>query len=615
MGATKPEDTVVRQENGSYKICEALAVENGLDPSAEYRNKKTALAAIGPLSKPGVGSAKDKVHAKSERHSFFSTLLSFLIPISVSAYVTWLYFWDLRKLPLGLIDDHEFLSLLGPDYQISWAEVPSLLAATEVGTWGDGNRFRPGYYLLRILQAKLFSIENGAWHEFRLLVFFLTLTVIGYAVWKVMTGLLQSISITISRKLLISGIASGFSVLLASSFRSWGEIIPRLGPSELLVGLGAALMALAVVNLYVSGDRLRTWALGLVGVVLAVTSKENAVVLLVPYLALVALRADFSKGLAAKLVFALSSIFVSGWVFLGVSLGISDLGADVYGTARSAQDFWTAATKNPYLGLVFVAGLGTFLLERSLRSKSSIPENKLSWFKSLGTTFIATTVVFLMFLVLLAENFIYQSDIFPGVFEPARYGLVSELGFLVAVVSLIAICIRTLTQTRPSNGNLLVPLSGFLIVSVLVYSALQFGFAASAYPEQSRTAKENAGNIHEVLKATADELSKNQPSQLVMLPGAPLDYELIAALPIFIELYATTKVSFFVSPAYGPGATKDPFWLNVMKEIDSISENGLVDKLWRISPLRELDRDSAVVCFWFVEEVSSDQCTSTFGIK
>jgi hypothetical protein len=220
-----------------------------------------------------------------------------------------------------------------------------------------------------------------------------------------------------------------------------------------------------------------------------------------------------------------------------------------------------------------------------------------------------------MILILVGENFIYQSDIFPGSFAPARYGLVSEMGLLVTLLGLSLLCIRALIETRPHRSYSLLTLSGVFLTAVLVYSVFQFEAAASTHPEQSRAAKEGSGYSQGVLKAAAAELAKSQPGQLVMLPGSPLDYELLLALPVFIELYSPSEVSFFIRPAYGPDATDDPIWQNIMKRIDFISENGLRDNSWRISPLRDLDQNSPLVCFWFVEELSSDQCSATFGLK
>lgn len=612
---TESKHDTIRQKNGSYTIREELAISLGLAPETEYRSKRLALAQAGASSKPS--SNHDSIAGRDSTGTALieSKLLGLLIAGVVSAYITWLYFWDLRKLPLGLIDDHEFLTFLGDDGQITWAEIPTLLMGTEVGAWGEVNRFRPGYYLLRILQAKFFSVQDGAWYEARLLVFFLTLTIIGYSFWLVVTALLKTTIVSANIRLLLSGAAATIPALMASSFRSWGEIISRLGPSELLVALGGSLITLAVVNLFTTGDRVRYWALGLLGITLAVTSKENSVTLLVPLVALFALRADFSRAVLTKLLLAGAAIAVSGWVALGVALGIANSGADVYGNSRNAQDFWTAALKNPYLGWgILVVALALFIENRS-RIPSASPRKGLSSLMVFGREYTATIVAILMVVLLIAENFIYQQDIYPGYFEPARYGLISEMGLLVSFLALSALSIRVLFFTKPVRPSYLTPVSSTAIALVLILSGIQFGSAVNTHPQQSLGAKNGAGYVHGVLRATADELSKSSTGQLVMLPGAPTDFELIAALPIFLELYTSNDVSFFVSPAYGPEATKDPFWIGVMDEIDSISDEGRKDNLWRVSPLSQLDRNSPVVCFWFVEELTSDDCSATFGIE
>ena len=613
--ASNTRGDLLRQKNGSYKIREELAISLGLDPAVEYRSKGLALAqtSLGSKTNSSGESASHKVKSRTPLKE--SRIVGVFVASAVSAYVTWLYFWDLRRLPLGLIDDHEFLSFLGDDGKIEWSEIPDLLAGTEVGAWGEGNRFRPGYYLLRILQAKFFSVQNGAWHEARLFVYFLTLAIIGYAFWLVVSGLLKATTASLKSRLVITGMASVFSVLAASSFRSWGEVIPRLGPAEILVGLGASLVALAVVNLFSSGDQLRYWFLGFLGITIAVTSKENSVVLLLPLVALFAIKADLSKAIVAKLLLALSSFAIAGWVVLGVVLGIANSGADVYGNVRSAQDFWTAAVKNPYLGLGIFVGLITLVFEFWSRPKIADAKDMVSLVKGAVKNYIATIVAVLMIIILIAENFIYQQDIYPGYFEPARYGLVSEMGLLVSLLGLGTVSIRALFSAKQLERPFLSPVASTALVAILTYSVLQFGTALDTYPKQSLEAQNKSGYVHGVLRSTAAELAKSSPGQLVMLPGAPLDFELIASLPIFLELYTTSEAKFFVSPAYGPEATKDPFWISVMDQIDRISEDGSQDRLWRVSPLRELDRNSPIVCFWFVEEVTAEECSATFGLE
>lgn len=613
--ATASRHDIIRQKNGTYTIGEELAISRGLNPATEYRSKKLALAQAGAGAKPSSTQGLVAILSRAKTPLFESKILGIMIAGVVSAYITWLYFWDLRRLPLGLIDDHEFLNFLGEDGQITWAEIPSLLMSTEVGAWGEGTRFRPGYYLARILQAKFFSVADGAWHEARLLLFFLTLTIIGYSFWLVVKALLKTTMISANIRLLLSGAATAASVLMASSFRSWGEIIPRLGPSELQVALGGAFIGLAVVSMFTVGDRVRYWALGLLGITLAVTSKENSVILLVPLVALFALRADFSRAVLAKLLFAGGAIAVSGWVALGVALGIDSSGADVYGNTRNSEDFWTAAVKNPYLGWgLLVVAVALFIENRS-RIPSADPGKGIASLLVFGRTYTATVVAILMVVVLTAENFIYQQDVYPGIFEPARYGLISELGLLVSFLALSALSIRVLLVARPKKPNFVSPISLSAIALVLIYSGLQFEAAVGKHPQQSLESKNGSGYVHGVLRATANELSKSSTGQLVMLPGAPTDFELISALPIFLELYTSKEVSFFISPAYGPESTKDPFWISIMDEIDRISEEGRQGGIWRVSPLRELNRNSPVVCFWFVEELTSVDCSATFGIR
>jgi hypothetical protein len=67
----------------------------------------------------------------------------------------------------AMIDDHEIVSILGRDNQVRISEIPSLI---ETHTIERNGRFRPAFYVLRIVEAYFFGGHASLWHTNRLLL-------------------------------------------------------------------------------------------------------------------------------------------------------------------------------------------------------------------------------------------------------------------------------------------------------------------------------------------------------------------------------------------------------------------------------------------------------------
>ena len=67
----------------------------------------------------------------------------------------------------GMIDDHEIVSILGRDNRVKIAEIPSLIQQWAIE---HNNRFRPGYWVLRILEAFCVGSHANLWYMNRLIL-------------------------------------------------------------------------------------------------------------------------------------------------------------------------------------------------------------------------------------------------------------------------------------------------------------------------------------------------------------------------------------------------------------------------------------------------------------
>lgn len=227
----------------------------------------------------------------------------------------------------ALIDDHWIAHSLGPDGTLRLTEIPELMLRTEVGTLYP--RFRPIYIFLGHLEVFFWGDAPGLWHASRLVMFAVSIALFWscLAVW-------------------IGFVPSGLVVLYTLTYSFWSDIWCRLGPSESYGMLGTAMFALGSIRL-VQGPSAQGsdgkhrepiyWLLFSVGAILAVGSKENLLVLVIPVLfigALLVSRRSLTL-LGAFCLFLVTGF--SAFVAIRVAMGVGS-GADVYGRSVAASD-------------------------------------------------------------------------------------------------------------------------------------------------------------------------------------------------------------------------------------------------------------------------------------
>src|SRR3989339_1434051 len=72
---------------------------------------------------------------------------------------------------LGIIDDHEVSWFMGEKGKVEITDIPQVLSRTELGQFGEYKRFRPSYYLLRVIETVAWGNNAGAWYFARYLLF------------------------------------------------------------------------------------------------------------------------------------------------------------------------------------------------------------------------------------------------------------------------------------------------------------------------------------------------------------------------------------------------------------------------------------------------------------
>lgn len=104
-----------------------------------------------------------------------------LVPLGALILVGVLEAPQIKNAELWVIDDHQIIRYLGADGDLPLTEIPTtLLHGTEVGQYASALRFRPGYYLLKLLETSLWGDSVWLWYATRGLAFAAFLAAIAY---------------------------------------------------------------------------------------------------------------------------------------------------------------------------------------------------------------------------------------------------------------------------------------------------------------------------------------------------------------------------------------------------------------------------------------------------
>ena len=133
----------------------------------------------------------------------------------------------------GIIDDHEIATILGPDQQVSVSEIVPLAQQWAIEHNG---RFRPGYYILRILEAMLAGGSAPLWYANRLAL-----------------ALLSASALYLGLRVVLRPFYAGIVTLLFFAGPQ-NEVWTRLGPQE-AYGVPLVLTGLAIIARQVGHNR------------------------------------------------------------------------------------------------------------------------------------------------------------------------------------------------------------------------------------------------------------------------------------------------------------------------------------------------------------------------
>jgi len=213
-----------------------------------------------------------------------------------------------------LIDDYGIIDLIGENKKINFFDISQiLLQETEAGQWGESQRYRPVYYLLRIIEAYSWGYDLSLWYSFRIFIFALFL----YSVMWIL-------------KDIVGFFYTLLFVLLMLSTHYLHDIFAKLGPSEAYSIFGLSLYMIGVKIYFKYKQNLKIFAVMLVffGAVILIGSKEN--MLFIAIISIYRIMFNWNKIFLIEKFLRIFIILFSFFIALSIIIALSSVGTDIY---------------------------------------------------------------------------------------------------------------------------------------------------------------------------------------------------------------------------------------------------------------------------------------------
>lgn len=479
----------------------------------------------------------------------------------------------------GVVDDHEIMSYLGNDGTVKIIEIPKLLLNTEVGQPGSSLRYRPSYYIIRIMEAFLWGNSPFLWYGFRLILFAASIGIL----WWIAASYI--------------GLITGFLFMLfVCAFPFWSDVWARLGPAEIYAVFGTAIYCLGYINIFslMKNDVINktysyswiNWTIMFLGALISMGSKENFLILLIPSVILLVFL--YRKRLLDKLSFVYSLLIFGYGAFIGLAIlsGLLKAKRDIY--AQSVDPVSRLALVSNgmkrffmnsqilltcFIGVIFII---IILLLYVLNQKD---RDKIQLVKKAIARYIIASIIILLFYI---SQYVFYAGHWP---RGNRYDfpgvLTGPFIMLITVYFLLNIS-RGFKYPRMVH-NIILGLFSLLLIFFIAqngYGSLRRASQVNSYRTQVFTKK---------LTYLVDILKKDPESDLLFESYSPEDYEPLMSVTIFLRTYGVNN-PFYMKiytdmSIYG----RSELYAQLMKTLQDVSINGGERSGWDFMPISKLE--------------------------
>lgn len=421
------------------------------------------------------------------------------------------------------IDDHEYVQYLGTQ-NLRISQVPMrLIQTTEVGNWGQSARWRPIYYLIRLLLISTIGDFPGASYFFRASIQAAIAFMAFVACRNVFYRTFHSGIETCLRDIWALVIA----ICVLGSF-SWIEISTRLGPAELELVFGVGLTGLALTKLCAIANTAKNlprphFILMILGVVIASGSKENGTFTLIP-LVYVMIKER------RMLMQSMFNVFLSSIALITPLLVISNIvvvhfrqGESYDGREISILYIWNtfySHTLTPHFLLILMCIILNYLLWSATK-----------------TSFDKVGLVFVLFYFLLN---ISEAIFYGDLNGPIRYRILSDLSIVMIVgVTLFQVFIYFHRQNKIRTVGTITVFSIFIFTVLVIGAPIQ---NLKNQHNQSKQTRNSSYSWNKSIDELSDLANKYREMPLVIYQfDSGLDYEMTVSLIRFIKYRSTTN--------------------------------------------------------------------------
>jgi hypothetical protein len=491
---------------------------------------------------------------------------TWLIILAGSFATTFSLFRENLEAKWWVQDDHDIARALGADRAAHLGEFPALLMQTEWGRLGEILRVRFAYHVVRVAEVILWD-DNPTLHY----VCRTCMLAIGLAlIWRAMARWI--------------GLAAAGAVLLfCMTYPFWGDVVCRLGPGETYCALGVGLFVFGLGERAHDalapgrGSRRRAiahWMLVLLGALLAMGSKENFLLLLLPLWGVAAWLAVKRRlgaaGIACGVLVSAYGIFSA----VCVALAVRQAGHDVYmrqvglsSTSLAAAGLAQALRGFAWWGVPVLGALGVTLLVVRRR------------IGELARPLVGAGIILAGLLLVYVSQYVFYSGDWPG--KTPRYhfpGVLVEVFYWVAIAALAMDILRTLGARAAVRQ----------VVYWLAVVGVAAGAAARGFEDVRDYCRYNAARTQRftrMIEGLASRLERDPDRPLVMVSHRRRDVEPTYSIRQFLTLYGARN-PVFLKLDWRPGPEATPF---VKTCYASMKERSL-EGAGGFTPLRKLTR-------------------------
>lgn len=456
-----------------------------------------------------------------------SKITQFVLFTLVISIVGYLLLGQNFAASFGPTDDHGILGYLGSDRILTLQEIPRLIQLSEIGSLGSYPRFRLLYTPFIILETYLWKDSVFLWYFAKYILFVISFTIFWWIIRK------------------YTGIILGFLIVLFSlTFPFWGDIWSRLGPGEIYAVFGTALYAMGFTGLWSQRKQTATetlnWFYLLAGTSIAVGTKENFVILLLPIMYLMYRRIKQKQfPLLGAIVISLCTIFTFITSYFS-AIAVMKNSGDVYGNSVDLsfrlrqtishslfllQETWM------FFGIKLIAAgivcIGAIIYIFFRYKKIRIP-----YISFLQKLFIG---LFLLALLVLSQIFFY-SGIWP---TGGRYDFPGMMAIPISIIFIYSSTILFLKHI--STNRLYIQLFTLVTTVALGVWILVFRFPVV---RMSRINMEESRKFMSKIQTIIRQTSPSPEIPIIIESQKPLDYEMIFSVPIYLRYYGVKNPIF-----------------------------------------------------------------------